>query len=139
VVHDLVKEPMLPLRNDQYVTCLDLGPWGAVYTEGWDRHVTASGAEAKTIKRTINCDRIYPPRSQPGRNSRLGSSCGTSTARWASVTQAPSARVVHYSGDFNIDRARLVIINALKESARTPNSSGLSQAVTRTECLGNND
>jgi len=64
VVCDLLGKPMLPLRVDWYVTCLDLGPWGAVYTQGWDRRVTVSGKDAKTIKRTINCVRIYPPRSR---------------------------------------------------------------------------
>jgi NADH dehydrogenase len=43
------------------VTCLDLGSWGAVYTEGWDRHVVATGAAAKRTKQIINCERIYPP------------------------------------------------------------------------------
>jgi NADH dehydrogenase len=63
VVCDLLGEPMLPLSIDWYVTCLDLGPWGAVYTEGWDRCVVAKGAAAKRIKETINRQRIYPPRS----------------------------------------------------------------------------
>ena len=62
VVCDLLGLPMLPLRIDWYVTVLDLGPWGALYTEGWDRHVVAVGAAAKATKRTINCERIYPPR-----------------------------------------------------------------------------
>jgi NADH:ubiquinone reductase (H+-translocating) len=60
-VCDLLGRPMLPLRIDWYVTCLDLGSWGAVYTEGWDRHVVATGAAAKRTKQIINCERIYPP------------------------------------------------------------------------------
>lgn len=45
-----------------YVTVMDLGPEGAVYTSGWDRGtLVASGAAAKTVKQTINCSRIYPP------------------------------------------------------------------------------
>ncbi|MGH7933994.1 MAG: NAD(P)/FAD-dependent oxidoreductase [Candidatus Binataceae bacterium] len=67
-VCDLLGKPMLPLHIDWYVTCLDLGPWGAVYTEGWDRHVAASGREAKAIKQNINCVRIYPPRSRNRRD-----------------------------------------------------------------------
>ena len=63
VVCDLFGLPMLPLSIDWYVTVLDLGPWGAVYTNGWDRHVVATGAVAKKTKRTINCQRIYPPRN----------------------------------------------------------------------------
>lgn len=63
VVADLLGAPLLPLNIDWYVTVLDLGPWGALYTEGWDRHVVAVGATAKATKRTINCERIYPPRN----------------------------------------------------------------------------
>jgi NADH:ubiquinone reductase (H+-translocating) len=61
VISDLLGEPMLALRIPWYVTVLDLGPAGAVYTEGWDRQVVASGDEAKATKRTINGQRIYPP------------------------------------------------------------------------------
>ncbi len=61
VVCDLFGLPMLPLSIDWYVTVLDLGPWGAVYTNGWDRHVVAQGSVAKRTKQTINCQRIYPP------------------------------------------------------------------------------
>jgi NADH dehydrogenase len=61
VVSDLLGKPMLALRIPWYVTVLDLGPAGAVYTEGWDRHVVATGAEAKATKLTINGQRIYPP------------------------------------------------------------------------------
>lgn len=60
---DLLGLDMLPLSIGYYVTCLDLGPWGALYTEGWDRRVVASGPEAKKTKETINRIRIYPPRS----------------------------------------------------------------------------
>jgi NADH dehydrogenase len=63
VVCDLVGEAMIPLEIGYYVTCLDLGPWGAVYTQGWDRQVTAMGPAAKETKQTINRQRIYPPRS----------------------------------------------------------------------------
>jgi NADH dehydrogenase len=61
VVCDLMGLPMLPLHIEWYVTVLDLGPWGAVYTEGWDRHVVTRGAAAKKTKQIINGQRIYPP------------------------------------------------------------------------------
>ena len=61
VVGDLLGEPLLPLRIPWYVTVLDLGPAGAVYTEGWDRQVISRGAQAKATKVTINTQRIYPP------------------------------------------------------------------------------
>jgi NADH:ubiquinone reductase (H+-translocating) len=63
VVADLFGEPMLPLSIDWYVTVLDLGAWGALYTTGWDREVRTTGAAAKVTKQTINRERIYPPRS----------------------------------------------------------------------------
>jgi NADH dehydrogenase len=61
VVCDLLSLPMLPLRIDWYTTILDLGPWGSLYTEGWDRRVVAEGQAAKRTKQMINCHRIYPP------------------------------------------------------------------------------
>ncbi|MGH7096819.1 MAG: NAD(P)/FAD-dependent oxidoreductase [Stellaceae bacterium] len=67
VVCDLLGLPMLPLRIDWYSTILDLGPWGAVCTAGWQRRVVATGVAAKRTKELINCQRIYPPRSaDPG-------------------------------------------------------------------------
>ena len=53
--------PAHPYRQEKYVTCLDLGAWGAVFTEGWDRQVKFQGMEGKQIKRTINTQWIYPP------------------------------------------------------------------------------
>ena len=61
VISDLLDEPMMALRIPWYVTVLDLGPAGAVYTEGWDRQVAASGEVAKATKQVINTERIYPP------------------------------------------------------------------------------
>jgi NADH:ubiquinone reductase (H+-translocating) len=63
VVADLFGQPMLPLNIDWYVTVLDLGAWGALYTVGWDRRLHSSGAAAKVTKQTINHARIYPPRT----------------------------------------------------------------------------
>jgi NADH:ubiquinone reductase (H+-translocating) len=62
VVADLLGRPLLPLRVDWYVTVLDLGFWGALYTMGWDRQVFSLGESAKQVKRMINQQRIYPPR-----------------------------------------------------------------------------
>jgi NADH dehydrogenase len=61
VISDLLGAPMLSLRIPWYVTVLDLGPAGAVYTEGWDRQVVSTGAAAKKTKMIINGERIYPP------------------------------------------------------------------------------
>lgn len=51
----------LPYRQENYVTCLDLGAWGAVYTEGWDQQVKLTRAEAKKLKLSIVSELIYPP------------------------------------------------------------------------------
>jgi NADH:ubiquinone reductase (H+-translocating) len=61
VVSDLLGHPLLPLQIHWYVTVLDLGSWGALYTHGWDRRVVAVGPQAKRTKELINCVRIYPP------------------------------------------------------------------------------
>ncbi|BAN48115.1 NAD(P)/FAD-dependent oxidoreductase [Metapseudomonas resinovorans] len=45
----------------KYVTCLDLGAWGALFTEGWDRQVKFLRDEGKQIKTQINTQWIYPP------------------------------------------------------------------------------
>jgi NADH dehydrogenase len=63
VAADLFGKPMLPLNIDWYVTVLDLGAWGALYTVGWDRQVSAVGSVAKATKQIINHNRIYPPRT----------------------------------------------------------------------------
>lgn len=58
---ELVGLPLHPYSQPKYVTCLDLGPWGALYTEGWDRQVRLTRAEGKALKREINGVWIYPP------------------------------------------------------------------------------
>ncbi|EKE70628.1 NAD(P)/FAD-dependent oxidoreductase [Gallaecimonas xiamenensis] len=50
-----------PYRQEMYVTCLDLGAWGAMYSEGWDREVKMVKDEAKQLKSQINSVWIYPP------------------------------------------------------------------------------
>ncbi|MFC4506924.1 MULTISPECIES: NAD(P)/FAD-dependent oxidoreductase [Streptomyces] len=65
VAADLLGNTPLPFSPDPYVTCLDLGPAGAVYTEGWERTVVLTGPEAKTLKRNINAIWIYPPTDDP--------------------------------------------------------------------------
>lgn len=53
----------LPYRQENYVTCLDLGAWGAVYIEGWDQQVKLTRAEAKKLKLSITRELIYPPKA----------------------------------------------------------------------------
>ena len=58
---ELVDLPLHPYSQPKYVTCVDLGPWGALYSEGWDRQVQFVRDEAKKIKQEINTIWIYPP------------------------------------------------------------------------------
>ncbi|EPV8392474.1 NAD(P)/FAD-dependent oxidoreductase [Klebsiella aerogenes] len=53
----------LPYRQETYVTCLDLGAWGAVYIEGWDQQVKLTREEAKKVKVSIVSELIYPPKA----------------------------------------------------------------------------
>lgn len=48
-------------RQPDYVTCLDLGDFGAVFTTGWERTVAQVGAEVKGLKQMVNTQWIYPP------------------------------------------------------------------------------
>ncbi|NUB15534.1 NAD(P)/FAD-dependent oxidoreductase, partial [Azospirillum brasilense] len=64
---ELVGLPTHPYSQPKYVTCLDLGPWGALFTEGWDRQVRLTREEGKAVKREINTKWIYPP--QPDRDA----------------------------------------------------------------------
>lgn len=60
---DLLDVTPLPYRQENYVTCLDLGAWGAVYSEGWDQQVKLTRAEAKKLKVSIVSELIYPPKA----------------------------------------------------------------------------
>jgi NADH:ubiquinone reductase (H+-translocating) len=66
-VAELLGLPLVPYSQPKYVTCLDLGAWGALYCEGWEQKVVAIKNQAKKIKMHINQHRIYPP--QPGKNN----------------------------------------------------------------------
>ncbi len=57
---DLLDVPLRDFTPGPYVTCLDLGGAGGVFTRGWDRRVMASGAEGAVIKKRIN-QAIHPP------------------------------------------------------------------------------
>lgn len=61
VAADLLGLAPTPYRQPKYVTCLDLGAWGAVYSEGWDRQVKLVRQPAKELKTQINTQWIYPP------------------------------------------------------------------------------
>lgn len=61
---DLLGVQPIPYSQPKYVTCLDLGAWGAVFTEGWERKVVLTGREAKELKTQINTQWIYPPEAK---------------------------------------------------------------------------
>lgn len=61
VAADLLGKPLEPFAPDDYVTCLALGPAGAVVTSGWERTVLMTGSAGQDLKTTINTQWIYPP------------------------------------------------------------------------------
>lgn len=61
VAANLLGVEPIPYSQPKYVTCLDLGAWGAVFTEGWDRQVKLVREEGKQLKTQINSVWIYPP------------------------------------------------------------------------------
>ncbi|BBY28935.1 NAD(P)/FAD-dependent oxidoreductase [Mycolicibacterium sediminis] len=61
VAADLLGLEPVAFAPNSYVTCLDLGPAGAVLTTGWDRKIQATGSDAKALKHRINTEWIYPP------------------------------------------------------------------------------
>ena len=61
VAADLLGISLVAYSQEGYGTCLDLGPAGAVVTEGWDREQRYVGADAKLVKQFINGVLIYPP------------------------------------------------------------------------------
>lgn len=61
VAADLLGVEPIAYSQPKYVTCLDLGAWGAVFTEGWDRQLKLVKHEAKELKTQINTVWIYPP------------------------------------------------------------------------------
>lgn len=61
---DLLGVPMMTYHQKAYVTCLDLGTAGAVFTRGWDRKVELVGEKAKKVKQEINTIWIYPPKAE---------------------------------------------------------------------------
>jgi NADH dehydrogenase len=58
---ELLGAPTRPYHQKAYVTCLDLGEAGALFTRGWDRKVEMVGETAKKTKQQINTVWIYPP------------------------------------------------------------------------------
>ncbi|UGY20047.1 NAD(P)/FAD-dependent oxidoreductase [Bradyrhizobium septentrionale] len=61
---ELLGVPTKPYHQKAYVTCLDLGEAGALFTRGWERKVEMVGDVAKKTKREINTVWIYPPRAE---------------------------------------------------------------------------
>ncbi|RVG31668.1 NAD(P)/FAD-dependent oxidoreductase [Sinorhizobium meliloti] len=68
---ELLGVPPRQYHQKAYVTCLDLGDAGALFTPGWDREVEMVGEKAKATKQEINTVWIYPPK--PERAAALAS------------------------------------------------------------------
>lgn len=72
-IADLFNMELTLYEQPKYVTCIDLGSWGAIYAEGWDQHVIKVKEPAKKIKLFINHDRIYPSSVEDGIDKLLES------------------------------------------------------------------
>jgi NADH dehydrogenase len=81
---ELLGAPTKPYHQEGYVTCLDLGESGALFTRGWEREVSMVGDVAKKTKQEINTVWIYPPKAE----------------RAAALAAADPERVTDVSGFF---------------------------------------
>lgn len=61
---ELLGVPTKPYHQKGYVTCLDLGEAGALFTTGWERKVKWVDDVAKRTKQEINTVWIYPPKAE---------------------------------------------------------------------------
>jgi len=61
---ELLGVPTKPYHQKGYVTCLDLGEAGALFTLGWERKVGMVGNAAKKAKQEVNTVWIYPPKAE---------------------------------------------------------------------------
>lgn len=62
----LLGAPLLPFQARPYVTCIDLGRYGALFTQGRQRDVLRHGPDAKATKQQINRVLIHPPEGASG-------------------------------------------------------------------------
>lgn len=60
---DLLGRPLQPYAQHRYSTCIDLGEWGGLFTNGWDQVVKHQGKNGKYMKQLITQHMIYPPLS----------------------------------------------------------------------------
>lgn len=68
-VRDILGKDLLPYSQEFYATCLSLGPWGAVFTTGWDRQIAKIRDEGAAMKKEINQAWIYPPNPTLGKKA----------------------------------------------------------------------
>ena len=78
---------VLARQQEGYVTCLDLGEAGALFTTGWDRNVAMVEDVARKTKREINM--VYPSRAE-----RAAALASADPERVTNVT-ASSRRFTH--------------------------------------------
>ena len=68
-VLDLLDVDLSEYQQPFYATCIDLGPFGAVFTNGWDREIMKTRQEGAEMKAQINTQWIYPPSPEIGRDA----------------------------------------------------------------------
>ncbi|SDZ49575.1 NADH dehydrogenase [Jannaschia faecimaris] len=66
-VHDLLGLSPVAYAQPFYATRVDLGSYGAVFTNVWNRQIGKTRAEGTAMKALINMQCIYPPSPSQGR------------------------------------------------------------------------
>jgi NADH dehydrogenase len=64
-VATLSQQPLITYQQAVYVTCLDLGPAGAMLMRGWERDIEKTGKQGKAMKQFINAKIRPQPSSNP--------------------------------------------------------------------------
>jgi NADH dehydrogenase len=88
---DLLGLSMITYRQPNYVTCIDLGSYGAIFSQGWERKVTHKEAVGKSIKQFINSTLIYPPKADlaeafAGADPAVSGEINARRLQWSVVT-----------------------------------------------------
>lgn len=101
-----------PKRYEQhlYLTCLDLGSWGALITCGFERdRIIAVRDDAKPFKRFINETLIYPPRGDAEALLRAaapppGGRVASTLFRWAVSNRYLRAKIIARATSAQVSR-----------------------------------
>jgi hypothetical protein len=117
---DLIGLPTIPYLQPPYITCLDLGRSGAVFTRGWERKVELTGAEAKAVKRRINTGVIYPPHDATREELLALSNLDLALQRWPPAQAGLGTDVTVRSGSMSQSAQRPMATTNRQLPRRSP-------------------